>query len=84
MCDLAESFLHPNGTPGVTGRGQVHSKPLSHLRLLTFWNSALTDVAYEHLREMKWLQELFLGGTKVTRETIGKLEQVLPDCAVNP
>ncbi len=68
--------------PGVTGHGVAHLRPLSNLRLLTFWNSALTDAAYEHLREMKSLQELFLGGSKVTRKTIGKLEQDLPDCAV--
>ena len=72
------------GTPRVTGHGLAHIKPLSNLRLLTFWNSALTDAAYEHLREMKSLQELFLGGTKVTRETIEKLKNDLPDCALIP
>ena len=72
------------GTPRVTGHGLAHIKQLSHLRLLTFWNSALTDAAYEHLREMKSLQELFLGGTKVTRETIEKLKDDLPDCALMP
>ncbi len=55
---------------------------LSNLRLLTFWNSALTDAAYQHLREMKSLWELFLGHTQVTPETIEKLKRDLPNCAL--
>ena len=48
-------------------------KELSNLRLLPFWNSTLTDAAYEPLPEMKSLQELLLGVTKVSREALEKL-----------
>jgi hypothetical protein len=61
------------GSPSVTGRGFVHVKELSNLRLLPFWNSTLTDAAYDPLREMKSLQELLLGVTKVSREALEKL-----------
>ena len=70
------------GTPHIAGPGLTHVEHLSNLRLLTFWNSALTDAAYQHLREMKSLWELFLGRTQVTPETIEKLKRDLPNCAL--
>jgi hypothetical protein len=52
---------------------------LSNVGTLDLTENDITDASVEHLKLLKMVSELWLGGTKITEMGIKKLEKALPD-----
>jgi hypothetical protein len=67
----------------VTDAALEHLKGLTQLQSLGLGGTQVTDAGLEHLKGLTQLQSLGLGGTKVTDAGVKKLQQALPNCAID-
>ena len=74
--------LHLEKT-AVSDAGLEHLKGLENLTYLNLYQTAVTDAGLDHLRSLKTLKNLYLWQTEVTPAGVGKLQESLPDCAIN-
>jgi hypothetical protein len=66
----------------VTDAGLEHLKELTKLTKLDLRDTQVTDAGLEHLEGLTKLELLALDGTQVTSEGVKKLQEALPDCAI--
>ena len=74
--------LHLEKT-AVSDAGLEHLRGLENLTYLNLYQTAVTDAGLRHLQGLKKLKNLYLWQTEVTPAGVEKLQESLPDCAIN-
>jgi len=74
--------LHLEKT-GIADAGLVQIKDLEHLEYLNLYGTKVTDNGLDNLASMEHLKKLYLWNSQVTEEGAKKLNESLPDLAVN-
>ena len=74
--------LHLEKT-AVSDAGLEHLSGLQDLAFLNLYQTAVTDSGLSHLQGLKKLKSLYLWQTEVTPAGVEKLQESLPDCAIN-
>ena len=74
--------LHLEKT-GIADTGLAQIKDLKHLEYLNLYGTKVTDSGLDNLASMEHLKKLYLWNSQVTEEGAKKLNESLPDLAVN-
>ena len=67
----------------MSDTGLEHLSGLQGLTYLNLYQTAVTDSGLSHLKGLKKLKNLYLWQTEVTPAGVEKLQESLPDCAIN-